>query len=86
MMEDKRKYRYVLANSLRLCLTLCAPIGCSPPGSSAMEFSRQEYWSGLPCPLPWDLPDPRIEPKSPVAPALKADSLPLNHQRSPKRK
>ena len=36
-------------------------------------FSRQEYWSGLPCPPPGDLPNPGIEPRSP---ALKADSLP----------
>ena len=36
-----------------------------------MEFSRQEYWSGLPFP-PGDLPDPGIEH---VSPALKADSL-----------
>ena len=28
----------------------------------SMEFSRQEYWSGLPCPSPGDLPDPGIEP------------------------
>ena len=33
-------------------------------------FSRQEYWSGLPFPLPEDLPDPGIKPKSPVSPAL----------------
>ena len=30
----------------------------------SMEFSRQEYWSGLPCPPPWDLPDPGIDPVS----------------------
>ena len=30
-----------------------------------MGFSRQEYWSGLPCPPPGDLPDPGIEPTSP---------------------
>ena len=30
----------------------------------SMEFSRQEYWSGLPCPSPGDLPTPGIEPKS----------------------
>ena len=36
----------------------------------SMEFSRQEYWSGLPFPAPWDLPDPGIEPTSPVSPAL----------------
>ena len=33
----------------------------------------QEYWSGLPCPPPGDLPDPGIEPRSP---ALQIDSLP----------
>ena len=38
-----------------------------------MGFSRQEYWSGLPCPSKGDLPDPEIEPRSPV---LQADSLP----------
>ena len=32
----------------------------------SMRFSRQEYWSGLPCPSPGDLPDPRIEPVSPA--------------------
>jgi len=39
----------------------------------SMEFSRQEYWSGLPCPPPGDLPNPGIKPRSP---ALQADSLP----------
>ena len=38
----------------------------------SMEFSRQEYWSGLPFPSPGDLPDPGIEPRSP---ALQADAL-----------
>ena len=38
-----------------------------------MEFSRQEYWSGLPFSSPGDLSDPGIEPRSP---ALQADSLP----------
>ena len=45
-----------------------------------MEFSRQEYWSGLPCPPPGNLSDPGIEPTSP---AMQADSLPLRHQGSP---
>ena len=35
-----------------------------------MGFSRQEYWSGLPCPSPGDLPHPGIEPESLVTPAL----------------
>ena len=39
----------------------------------SMEFSRQEYWSGLPFPPPGDLPDPGVEPSSP---ALQADSIP----------
>ena len=36
----------------------------------SMGLSRQEYWSGLPCPPPGDLPDPGIEPKSLMSPAL----------------
>ena len=43
----------------------------------SMEFSRQEYWSELPCPSPGDIPKPRIKPWSP---SLQADSLPLSHQ------
>ena len=39
----------------------------------SMEFSRQEYWSGLPSPSPGDLPNPGIKPGSPT---LQADSLP----------
>ena len=35
-----------------------------------MGFSRQEYWGGLPCPPPGDLPSPGIEPVSPVSLAL----------------
>ena len=35
-----------------------------------MGFSRQEYWSGSPCPLPGDLPDPGMEPASLMSPAL----------------
>ena len=45
-----------------------------------MGFSRQAYWSGLPCPPTGDLPDTGIEPGSP---SLQADSLPLTHQGSP---
>ena len=46
----------------------------------SMGFSRQEYWSGWPCPPPGDLPDPGIEP---LSPALQVDSLSLSHQESP---
>ena len=47
------------------------------------RFSRQEYWSGLPRPLPEDLPDPGIEPESFVPPALQLDSLPTEPLRKP---
>ena len=45
-------------------------VACQAPLS--MEFSRQEYWSGLPFPFPGDLPDLGIEPWSP---ALKTDTF-----------
>ena len=35
----------VHAKLLQSCLTLCDPVDCSPPGSSATGFSRQEYWN-----------------------------------------
>ena len=60
----------------QLCLTLCHPMDCNPPGSSVMGFSRQERWSGLPCPSLGDLPDPGTEPESSASPAPQADSLP----------
>ena len=47
--------------------------------SLSLEFSRQEYWSGLPVPPPEELPNPGIEPWSP---AWQADSLPFELQGS----
>ena len=49
----------------------------------SMEFSKQEYWNGLPFPVSWDLSDPGIKPMSPESPELEADSLPLSHLGSP---
>jgi len=43
-----------------------------------MGFSRQEYWSGLPCPPPGDLPNPGIEPASLTSPALPGKFLTIN--------
>ena len=40
-------------------------VACQAPLSRG--FSRQEYWSGSPCPSPGDLPDPRIEPATLVS-------------------
>ena len=57
----------------QLCLTLCNPWTVAYQTPLSMEFSRQEYWSGLPFPSPGDLPDPGNEPGSP---ALQADDLP----------
>ena len=36
----------------------------------SMGFSRQEYWSGLPCPPPGDLPNPGTKPASLMSPAV----------------
>ena len=49
----------------------------------SMGFSKQKYWSGLPCPPPGELPNLGIEPTSPVSPALQVDSLLLSHHGSP---
>ena len=65
-----KKYKPLVA---QLCLTLCDPMDYSPPGSSSMGFSRQEYWSGLLFPSSGDLPNPGIEARSPT---LQADTLP----------
>ena len=60
------------AKLLQSWLTLCDTMDYSPLPLS-MEFFWQEYWSGLLCPPPEDLPDSGIEPG---CPALQADSLP----------
>ena len=63
---------------------LCHPMDYNPPASLSMGFSRQEYWSGLPCTPPGDLPDAGIEPLSPAATALQVGSSLLSHRGSPK--
>ena len=64
------KVKVLVAQS---CLTLATAwnVACQAP--LCMEFSRQEYWSGLSFPHPGDLPNPGIEPGSPP---LQATSLP----------
>ena len=58
------------AQSLTLVQLFVTPwtAACQVPLS--MGFSRQEYWSGLPCLPPGDLPSPEIEPRSLTSPAL----------------
>ena len=51
-------------------LLICNPMDCSPPGSSVHGIPQAKYWRGLPFPSPGDLPNPRIEPPTPVSPAL----------------
>ena len=54
---------------------------CSDFGTESMQFSRLEYWSGLPFPSPEDLPNPGIKPRSR---ALQADYLPSEPPGKPK--
>ena len=64
------------------CLILCDPHGLHPPRFLCpWGLSRQEYWSGLQCPPPGDLPNQGIEPRSS---ALQADSLPSEPLGKPK--
>ena len=51
------------------CLILCDPVNCvAHQAALSMDFSRKEYWSGLPCPSPGDLPQPGIKPTSLIFP------------------
>ena len=65
--KEKVKVKALVTQWAQLCENSWT-VACQAPLST--EFSRQEYWSGLPFPSPRDLPDPGIEPKSPASPAL----------------
>ena len=69
---------FVLCLVTQSCLTPYDPMDCSPPGSPVHGyfFPRQEYWSGLPCPPPGDLPNPGIESRFPT---LLMDNYLLRH-------
>ena len=73
---------YAYAQSLSCVQFFATAWTLAHQASPSMGFSRQECWSGLPCPPPEDLPDPGIEPTPPASPALQADSIPLSHQGS----
>ena len=81
--EVTRTHCLCCAKSLQSSLTLCNPMDYSPQVPLSLEFSRQGYWHGLPCPPPGDLPNSGIKPMSPVTPVLQANSLPLSHWGSP---
>ena len=71
----------VSAQSLQ-CDCLFATLWTVDPLS--VGFSRQEYWSGLPCPPPRGLSDPGIEPASHVSTVLQIDSLPTEQPETPR--
>ena len=60
-------YVCISAKLLQSCLTVWTVAHRAP---LSMGFSRQEYWSGLPCPPPRDHPYPGIKPTSLMSPAL----------------
>ena len=64
---EKYKY-YTCMLGCSIHAQLFVTLDCSPPGSSCL--SRQEFWSGLPCLPPGDLPNPGTEPMSLTSPAL----------------
>ena len=61
---------FLLLCCVQLCSTLATPwtVACQAPLS--VGFSRQEYWTALPCPPPGYFPDPGIEPVSLASPVL----------------
>ena len=72
----------VLCLVAQACPNLWGPMHCSPPLILCpWGFSRQEYWSGLPCCPPGDLPNPGIKPRSST---FQADSLPTEPPGKPK--
>ena len=66
---------YVCVLNCFSCPTLCDPMDYSPPGSSVHGILQVEYWGGLSCSSPGDLPDPGIKPMSLQSPALAAGSF-----------
>ena len=73
-------YSVQLLSYVRLFATLWTAAHQAP---LSMGFSRREYWNRLPFPSLGDLPDPGIEPTSPVSPALQPDSLPAEPSGKP---
>ena len=67
--DKLRVHAFILSHSSSVCI-LMIPWTVAFQVPLSMGFSRQEYWSGLPCPPPGDLPNPGIEPVSLASPAL----------------
>ena len=63
MVWKKKKRKW---NSLSCVRLFATPWTVARQAPLSMEFSRQKYWSGLPCPPPGQLPNPGMEPRSPA--------------------
>ena len=74
------------AKSLQSCLTLHNPMDCSLPSSSAHSILPARILEWVAISFSTGSSQARIKPPPPAAPALKADSLPLSHQGSPRYK
>ena len=82
IVKTRRKTPYGLcAQSLSRVQFFATPWTVAHQAPLSRGFSRQEYQSGFPCPLPGDLPNPGIEPRSPT---LQVDSLSTEPQGKPK--
>ena len=68
--QNARLALFVHAKLLQLCLTLCDPMDCNPPGSSVHGILQARTLEWVAIPPPGDLPDPGIEPTSLTSPAL----------------
>ena len=89
------KKRWKLERKNAFCKEECAVLLCSVASNSvtawtvahqaplSLEFSKQEYWSGLPFSTPGDLPHPGIETSFVSLLQWQVDSLPLHHLGSP---
>ena len=71
----------VCAKLLQSCLTLCDPRNCIPPGLLSVKFSRQESWSGLPCPPRGIFPTHRSNPRLLRLPTLAGRFFPARATR-----
>ena len=67
---------FLHAQSLQSCPAPCDPMDVAHQAPMSIAFSRQEHWSGLPCPPPGDLSHPRTEPSSLLCPALEGRFFP----------
>ena len=63
---QKNSFKKKQVKSLSCVQLFATPWTVAYQAPPSMGFSRQKYWSGLPFPSPGDLPDPRIEPRSPT--------------------